>query len=105
MQNKILLEAYIPLQISKKHILGRHEAVTECRKGALSLDIIIHSWAAIGQRPNMANMSYGDETKDILESNVSLKVNAYVLKATLFLLWFWLKFELITSANMKLFKM
>lgn len=56
MQNKILLEAYIPLQISKKHILGRHEAVTECRKGALSLDIIIHFCAAIGQRPNMANI-------------------------------------------------
>ena len=79
MQNKILLEAYIPLQISKKHILGRHEAVTECRKGALSLDIIIHTWAAIGQRPNPANMSYADETKDILESNVSLKVLAFEL--------------------------
>ena len=74
MQNKILLEAYIPLQISKKHILGRHEAVTECRKGALSLVIIIHFWAAIGQRPNM---SYRDETKDILESNVSLKATAF----------------------------
>ena len=74
MQNKILLEAYIPLQISKKHILGRHEAVTECRKGALSLDIIIHSLAAIGQR---LNMSYGDETKDILESNVSFKATAF----------------------------
>ena len=76
MQNKILLEAYIPLQISKKHILGRHEAVTECRKGALSLDIIIHFWAAIGQQPNM---SYGDETKNILESNVPLKAIYCVL--------------------------
>ena len=77
MQNKILLEAYIPLQISKKHILGRHEAVTECRKGALSLDIVIHAWAAIGQRPDPANMSSADETKDILESNVSLKLIAF----------------------------
>ena len=53
MQNKILLEAYIPLQISKKHILGtevRHEAVTACLQGALSLAAALRSWAAIGQR-------------------------------------------------------
>ena len=71
MQNKILLEAYIPLQISKKHILGtevRHEAVTECLQGALSLAAALRSWAAIGQRPGW-NMSYGDQRMDFWKSN------------------------------------
>ena len=36
MQNKILLEAYIPLQISKKHILGT-EARQAVSGGALPL--------------------------------------------------------------------